>query len=41
MTALQNIPQSWRRAIFLVPVAIITLLLATGLYNGAIPKPPL
>lgn len=41
MTALQNLPQSWRRALFLLPVLVITLVLATGLYNGSIPKPPL
>ncbi|KAJ4288790.1 hypothetical protein N0V88_007326 [Collariella sp. IMI 366227] len=39
MTVLQNFPQSWRRLIFLLPVLVISLILATGLYNGAIPKP--
>ena len=40
MSALQNLPQSWRRALFLLQVLIVTLLLLpTGLYNGAIPKP--
>jgi hypothetical protein len=39
MTVLQNLPQSWRRALFLLPVLIVTLILATGLHNGAIPKP--
>ena len=41
MTALQNLPQSWRRALLLLPVLIVTLILATGLHNGAIPKPTL
>jgi hypothetical protein len=41
MTALQNLPQSWRRLVFLLPVLVVTLILATGLYNGSIPKPPI
>lgn len=41
MSVLQNIPQSWRRLVFLVPVLIISLILATGLYNGSLPKPRL
>ncbi len=41
MAALQNLPQSWRRALLLLPVLIVTLILATGLHNGAIPKPTL
>lgn len=41
MTALQNLPQAWRRLIFLLPVLVITLILATGLYNGSLPKPRL
>ncbi len=39
MSALQNLPQSLRRALFLLQVLIVTLLLPIGLYNGAIPKP--
>lgn len=41
MTALQNLPQSWRRLVFLLPVLVVTLILATGLYNGSLPKPRL
>jgi hypothetical protein len=41
MAVLQNLPQSWRRLVFLLPVVVISLILATGLYNGSIPKPPL
>ncbi|KAL2017428.1 hypothetical protein VTK56DRAFT_2084 [Thermocarpiscus australiensis] len=41
MSALQNFPQSWRRLVFLLPVLVITLILATGLYNGSLPKPRL
>ncbi|SPQ23515.1 aee1a434-95fe-40b3-8802-dd5a24d2d1e5 [Thermothielavioides terrestris] len=41
MAALHNLPQSWRRLVFLLPVLVITLILATGLYNGSIPKPPI
>jgi hypothetical protein len=41
MTVLQSLPQSWRRVIFLLPVLVMTLILATGLYNGSIPKPTL
>ena len=41
MSALQNLPQSWRRLVFLLPVLVITLILATGLYNGSLPKPRL
>lgn len=39
MALLQNLPQAWRRALLLLPVLIVTLLLATGLHSGAIPKP--
>jgi hypothetical protein len=41
MTALQSLPQSWRRVVFLLPVLVMMLILATGLYNGSIPKPTL
>jgi hypothetical protein len=40
MTPLQNLPQSWRRVIFFLAI-LVTLFLATGFYNGLIPKPPL
>ncbi|KAK4643878.1 hypothetical protein QC763_404310 [Podospora pseudopauciseta] len=39
MAAFQNMPQAWRRLIFLIPVLIITLILASGLYTGSLPKP--
>ncbi|KAK4150436.1 hypothetical protein C8A00DRAFT_18028 [Chaetomidium leptoderma] len=41
MAAFHNLPQAWRRVVFLLPVLVITLILATGLYNGTIPKPPI
>ncbi|KAL2264341.1 hypothetical protein VTK26DRAFT_6584 [Humicola hyalothermophila] len=41
MTSLQNLPQSWRRTLFLLPVLVISLILVTGLYNGSLPKPSL
>jgi hypothetical protein len=40
MAALQSLPQ-WRRVVFLLPVMVLMLILATGLYNGSIPKPTL
>lgn len=39
MSALQNLPQSWRRLVFLLPVLVVALILATGLYNGSLPNP--
>jgi len=41
MPPFQNLPHSWRRLVYLLPVFIVTLVLAAGLYNGAIPKPVL
>jgi hypothetical protein len=41
MTALQKLPAAWRRLVFLLPVLVLGSILATGLYNGSIPKPPL
>ncbi|KAK0710282.1 hypothetical protein B0T26DRAFT_743378 [Lasiosphaeria miniovina] len=34
-----SVPQSWRRLLFLLPVLVIALGLATGLYSGSLPKP--
>ncbi|GAB1315333.1 hypothetical protein MFIFM68171_05543 [Madurella fahalii] len=41
MTTLQHFSQSWRRLVFLLPVLVILLILATGLYNGSLPRPRL
>ncbi|KAK3381099.1 hypothetical protein B0H63DRAFT_474912 [Podospora didyma] len=41
MSAFPNVPQQWRRLIVLLPIAVVTLALLTGLYNGALPKPKL
>jgi hypothetical protein len=41
MTALQKLPAARRRLVLFLPVLVVSLILATGLYNGSIPKPPL
>jgi hypothetical protein len=41
MTALQKLPAARRRLVLFLPVLVVSLILATGVYNGSIPKPPL